>query len=176
LSDHQSGRFPASKVPVHKKNDDRADHRADQAMRQKAICFVTGAGKTLAGLNLVTLRTKAHEDEHAVFLSGSGPLVEVLREALARDEHAQLKERGEKSKKSDAAQKVKSFVQNVMHFRDSNLITSEPPIERVAVFDEAQRAWNAKHLANFMSQKKGYANFQMSEPEFLVSVMDRHED
>lgn len=150
-----------------------------KAQRQKAICFVTGvpgAGKTLAGLNLVTLRTKAHEDEHAVFLSGNGPLVDVLREALARDEHAQLRERGEKSKKSDAARKVKSFVQNIMHFRDSNLMTTEPPIERVAVFDEAQRAWDAKHLANFMKQKKGQSNFQMSEPEFLISVMDRHDD
>ncbi|MHB0772317.1 DUF2075 domain-containing protein [Bradyrhizobium sp. 1.29L] len=149
-----------------------------KAHRCKAICFVTGvpgAGKTLAGLNLVTLRTKAHEEEHAVFLSGNGPLVEVLREALARDEHAQLQERGEKSKKSDALRKVKSFVQNIMHFRDSNLVTSEPPIERVAVFDEAQRAWDAKHLANFMSQKKGQTNFQMSEPEFLISVMDRHD-
>lgn len=149
-----------------------------KAHRRKAICFVTGvpgAGKTLAGLNLVTLRTKAHEDEHAVFLSGNGPLVEVLREALARDQHAQLKERGEKSRKADALRKVKSFVQNIMHFRDSNLVTSEPPIERVAVFDEAQRAWDAKHLANFMSQKKGQTNFQMSEPEFLISVMDRHD-
>jgi Uncharacterized conserved protein (DUF2075) len=137
---------------------------------------VPGAGKTLAGLNLVTLRTKAHEDEHAVFLSGNGPLVEVLREALARDEHARLKERGEKTKKSDAARKVNSFVQNIMHFRDSNLVNSDAPIERVAVFDEAQRAWDAKHLANFMKQKKGRANFEMSEPEFLISVMDRHED
>jgi hypothetical protein len=71
---------------------------------------------------------------------------------------------------------VKSFVQNIMHFRDANLITSEPPIERVAVFDEAQRAWDAAHLAKFMRQKKGQPNFEMSEPEFLISVMDRHED
>jgi hypothetical protein len=62
-----------------------------------------------------------------------------------------------------------------MHFRDANLVTSEPPIERVAVFDEAQRAWDAAHLAKFMSQKKGQPNFEMSEPEFLISVMDRHE-
>ena len=110
--------------------------------RQKAICFVTGvpgAGKTLAGLNLVTLRTKAHEDEHAVFLSGNGPLVEVLREALARDEHSRSKEQGERTKKSDEPPaKVNSFVQNIMHFRDSSLVTLEAPIERVAVFDEAR--------------------------------------
>lgn len=148
-----------------------------KANRRKAVCFVTGvpgAGKTLAGLNLVTLRTKAHEDEHAVFLSGNGPLVEVLREALARDEHARHKERGQKTKKSDAARKVNSFVQNIMHFRDSNLVTTEPPIERVAVFDEAQRAWDMNHLAKFMGQKRGQSNFAMSEPEFLISVMDRH--
>jgi hypothetical protein len=150
-----------------------------KANAQKAICFVTGvpgAGKTLAGLNLVTLRTKAHRDEHAVFLSGNGPLVEVLREALARDEHVRLKEQGEKTKKSDAARKVNSFVQNIMHFRDSSLLTSDAPIERVAVFDEAQRAWDAQHLGKFMSQKKGQLDFAMSEPEFLISVMDRHAD
>ncbi|MGY3610776.1 MULTISPECIES: DNA/RNA helicase domain-containing protein [unclassified Bradyrhizobium] len=116
-----------------------------KAHQRKAICFVTGvpgAGKTLAGLNLVTLRTQAHKEEHAVFLSGNGPLVEVLREALARDEYGRLKEQGQKTKKSDAARKVNSFVQNIMHFRDSNVVTSEPPIERVAVFDEAQRAWD----------------------------------
>jgi Uncharacterized conserved protein (DUF2075) len=62
-----------------------------------------------------------------------------------------------------------------MHFRDANLVTSEPPIERVAVFDEAQRAWDAKHLANFMNQKKGQTDFRLSEPEFLISVMDRHD-
>lgn len=148
-----------------------------KAQDHKAVCFVTGvpgAGKTLAGLNLVTLRTKAHEEEHAVFLSGNGPLVEVLREALARDEYGRLREQGQKTKKSDAARKVSSFVQNIMHFRDSNVVTTAPPIERVAVFDEAQRAWDMNHLAKFMSQKRGQTNFQMSEPEFLISVMDRH--
>jgi hypothetical protein len=149
-----------------------------KARGHKAICFVTGvpgAGKTLAGLNLVTQRTRVHEEEHAVFLSGNGPLVEVLREALARDECSRAKECGEKRKKSDALREVKSFVQNIMHFRDANLLTAGAPIERVAVFDEAQRAWDAPHLAKFMKQKKGQINFTMSEPEFLISVMDRHD-
>ena len=56
--------------------------------RTKAICFVTGvpgSGKTLAGLNIATQRSDEHRDEHAVFLSGNGPLVHVLREALTRD-------------------------------------------------------------------------------------------
>jgi hypothetical protein len=147
--------------------------------RNKAICFVTGvpgAGKTLAGLNLVTQRTNAHKEEHAVFLSGNGPLVDVLREALARDEHSQSKLTGSAIRKADAARKVKSFIQNIMHFRDDSLTSSDAPIERVAVFDEAQRAWDRDHLANFMSRKKGLADFDMSEPAFLVSVMDRHQD
>lgn len=147
--------------------------------KQKAICFVTGvpgAGKTLAGLNLVTQRTSAHQDEHAVFLSGNGPLVDVLREALARDEHEQSKLTETTIRKADAARKVKSFIQNIMHFRDDNLVNSKAPIERVAVFDEAQRAWDRDHLANFMSRKKGIADFDMSEPAFLISVMDRHDD
>jgi hypothetical protein len=150
-----------------------------KAKGYKAICFVTGvpgAGKTLAGLNLVTHRTKAHGDEHAVFLSGNGPLVEVLREALARDEVAQAKECGQVHKKSAALSKVKAFIQNIHHFRDANLISPAAPDEHVTVFDEAQRAWDKDHAANFMAQKKGIANFNMSEPEFLISVMDRHTD
>jgi hypothetical protein len=150
-----------------------------KAKRQKAICFVTGvpgAGKTLAGLNLVTHRTKAHGEEHAVFLSGNGPLVDVLREALARDEHAQSKELGQSTSKADAARKVKSFVQNIHHFRDASLQNANAPIERVVVFDEAQRAWDKDKAANFMAQRKGVPNFDQSEPEFLISVMDRHTD
>lgn len=150
-----------------------------KASGEKTICFVTGvpgAGKTLAGLNLVTHRTKAHEEEHAVFLSGNGPLVDVLREALARDEQAQAHDLGQPIRKSDAERKVKSFIQNIHHFRDANLVAFGPPIERVVVFDEAQRAWNLDQAAKFMSQKKGISDFGMSEPEFLISVMDRHTD
>ena len=149
------------------------------AKKHKAICFVTGvpgAGKTLAGLNLVTQRTNVHIEEHAVFLSGNGPLVEVLREALARDEYGRSRNSGRKIRKADAERKVKSFIQNIMHFRDANLGISDPPIERVAVFDEAQRAWDSAHLAKFMAQKRGKADFDQSEPEFLMGIMDRHTD
>lgn len=140
---------------------------------RKAICFVTGvpgAGKTLAGLNVATTRLIGHADEHAVFLSGNGPLVDVLREALSRDQS----ERDGVSKK-DAARKVSSFVQNIHHFRDEALRDSQAPVERVVVFDEAQRAWNRDQASKFMRQKRGYATFDMSEPAFLISVLDRHE-
>jgi Schlafen group 3, DNA/RNA helicase domain len=150
-----------------------------KAQHRKAICFVTGvpgAGKTLAGLNLVTQRTKVHEEEHAVFLSGNGPLVEVLREALTRDEQAQALLVNKPIKRADATRKVEPFIQNIHHFRDANLVTDAAPDEHVAVFDEAQRAWDKNQTAKFMAQKKGIPNFDMSEPQFLIQVMDRHSD
>jgi len=147
--------------------------------RKKSICFVTGvpgAGKTLAGLNISTQKLPGSEDEHAVFLSGNGPLVDVLREALARDEVARAKESGKKLSKKEALSRVSAFIQNIHHFRDEGVRSPAAPIEHVVVFDEAQRAWNQKQAQKFMETKKGVANFDMSEPEFLISVMDRKED
>ena len=72
---------------------------------------------------------------------------------------------------------VRAFIQNVHHFRDECLVDAEkPPIEHVAIFDEAQRAWNLKQTVDFMRRKKGRAGFNQSEPEFLISCLDRHED
>jgi hypothetical protein len=72
--------------------------------------------------------------------------------------------------------KVKSFIQNIHHFRDDALENNGPPIEKVVIFDEAQRAWTLKQTSSFMKTKKGKSNFNQSEPEFLISVMDRHSD
>lgn len=152
---------------------------AAKARRRKAICFITGvpgSGKTLAGLNLATARQRAHSEEHAVFLSGNGPLVAVLREALALDAVQRAKDRGEKTSKAMEERRTSAFVQNIHHFRDEALTTTEAPVERVAVFDEAQRAWDATQTSKFMQQKKGREGFSMSEPHFLLSVMDRHAD
>jgi hypothetical protein len=149
-----------------------------QAKGRKRICFVTGvpgAGKTLVGLNLAT-RREEDEPTHAVFLSGNGPLVAVLREALTRDEFARRKKQGEKVRKGKVAESVKAFIQNVHHFRDDALIDIGPPIEHVVIFDEAQRAWNLKQTASFMLRKKRRPGFSDSEPEFLISYMNRHKD
>jgi hypothetical protein len=150
----------------------KRDHR-------KIVCFITGvpgSGKTLAGLNLATARQRAHRDEHAVFLSGNGPLVAVLREALALDAVARFREAGESTSKTLQDRQAAAFIQNIHHFRDDALATSDAPIEKVAVFDEAQRAWDVEQTSKFMQQKKGQLGFAMSEPEFLLSVMDRHDD
>ena len=141
---------------------------------KKAICFVTGvpgAGKTLAGLNIANQRLKVAEDEHAVFLSGNGPLVQVLQEALARNRAIK-----NKIKKETALKETKAFIQNIHHFRDEYLKNSQAPTEKVVVFDEAQRAWNQHQTRKFMSQKRGQPDFNQSEPEFLIEVMNRHQD
>ena len=146
---------------------------------RKSICFLTGvpgAGKTLAGLNLANSWHKEDGSEHAVFLSGNGPLVDVLREALARSEVKTAKENGQKLTKSSTISELKALIQNIHHFRDDALTHDNPPIERVVIFDEAQRAWTLKQTSTFMKTKKGKSDFNQSEPEFLIGVMDRHPD
>ena len=169
--------------------------------QNKVICFVTGvpgAGKTLVGLN-ISAQSAGKEGINAVYLSGNGPLVKILVEALARDKVQQLKEQGEKCTKKEVVQEVKSFIQNVHHFRDAclegaviengeivadldyfrsekNRDKSFAPIDHIAIFDEAQRAWTKDMTADFMLRKKNRPGFPYSEPEFLVSCMDRHKD
>lgn len=148
------------------------DH--SKANHRKSICFITGvpgAGKTLAGLNLSVERQRIDESEHAVFLSGNFPLVAVLQEALARD-----KCQSSHIQKFAALREVKDFIQIIHHFRDDAISTAAAPYEKVAIFDEAQRAWTEEQLSHFMKQKKGISDFHQSEPEFLISIMDRHTD
>ena len=166
----------------------------------KAICFVTGvpgAGKTLVGLNIATQQFE--KDDLAVYLSGNFPLVQVLTEALARDKQRRTKEKGEKIAIGTARSEVKAFIQMIHHYRDTclegtkvvdgrivadeeyfrnpkNLKKSFIPVDHVAIFDEAQRAWTKEALANFMNRKKGYPYFPYSEPEYLISCLDRHDD
>jgi len=142
---------------------------------EKAICFVTGvpgAGKTLVGLDVANRHMDPTDELFSVYLSGNAPLVAVLQEALARDECS----RTPGLRKGEARSRVKAFIQNVHHFRDAGINDLEPFPEHVAVFDEAQRAWNLEQTASFMARKKQIAGFSQSEPEFLISCMDRHQD
>lgn len=171
--------------------------------QRKAICFITGvpgAGKTLIGLN--TAIEQFNCGEKAVYLSGNFPLVEVLQEALTRDfvRRDKIKAKQERRKacsKAEAKSKVKAFIQMIHHYRDLYLEGTEVkdgqilpiegyfqshtdkayiPAEHVAIFDEAQRAWTAEELKNFMKSKKGIKDFPYSEPEYLISCMDRQTD
>jgi len=157
----------------------RVNALVDAAKRDgvKKVIFVTGvpgAGKTLVGLDTATRRHESG-DTHAVFLSGNAPLVSVLTEALARDEVKRRRAAGEKAKKGDVKQRIKAFIHLIHHFRDEGLRNPDPPSEHVAIFDEAQRAWDHAMTADFMQRKKGLAGITYSEPELLLSYMDRHD-
>jgi hypothetical protein len=140
---------------------------------KKVICFITGvpgAGKTLAGLNI------AHDEEFqteehslATFLSGNGPLIQVLREALKRDAFSKLKADNKDAKAKEVA-RIIAFIENVHRFLDEYFLAEEKtPNNKIVIFDEAQRAWNAEH-----SMRKFQRPF--SEAEMMLNVMDRHRD
>lgn len=146
---------------------------------KKIICFVTGvpgAGKTLVGLKVATEHLDKEMGNSSVFLSGNKPLVDILQEALTRDRVIQEKLNGNKITKKQARESVKAFIQIIHHYRDEYLRDPKAPYDHVAIFDEAQRAWTKEQTVKFMRQKKGIADFQYSEPEFLISCLNRHQD
>ncbi len=117
--------------------------RKAQIEKRKIICFVTGvpgAGKTLVGLKVATSHLDEENGNTSVYLSGNGPLVAILQEALARDKIKNEKEKGSKLTKGKARASVKTFIQNIHHYRDAYLVDPKPPYDHVAIFDEAQRA------------------------------------
>ncbi len=180
---------------------------------EKSICFVTGvpgAGKTLVGLEVAVKQTyqdsdKPIDDEGAVYLSGNGPLVAVLNEALAQDNYKKCRERKEDKKLSDSRREVSKFIQIIHRYRDNMLEKIKLPVENgtleidpnkavhtegtgygevehVAIFDEAQRSWTHDRIANYLKRggtygnKKKVANFPMSEASFLIWSLDQRED
>ena len=150
-----------------------------QKNKKKVICFVTGvpgAGKTLVGLDIATKHLDKEKDTHSIFLSGNGPLVAILQEALARDTVQRSREIGQKTTKARAREGVKAFIQIIHHYRDAYLVDPTAPFDHVAIFDEAQRAWNKEQTVNFMRRKKNQPDFAYSEPEYLISCLDRHKD
>jgi len=151
----------------------------------KSICFVTGvpgAGKTLVGLNVATKQMDLKKSKKSIYLSGNGPLVNILREALTRDKWARendlrKKHNIKKLKKGEVLNEVKAIIQNVHNYRDAYIKDKRnPPYDHVAIFDEAQRAWTKEKTADFMKRRKKIRNFKLSEPEFLISCLNRHKD
>lgn len=151
----------------------------------KSICFVTGvpgAGKTLVGLNVATKQMDLKKSKKSIYLSGNGPLVNILREALTRDKWARendkrKKHNEKKLNKGEVLNEVKAIIQNVHNYRDAYIKDKKnPPYDHVAIFDEAQRAWTKEKTADFMKRRKKIRNFKLSEPEFLISCLNRHKD
>ena len=181
--------------------------------KEKSICFVTGvpgAGKTLVGLDVAIKQTyqgnpEPVKDEGAVYLSGNGPLVAVLTEALAKDNQKQLQDSGKKKNLTDSRREVSKSIQMIHRYRDNMLLKIKNPVENgileidptkaikqeeagfgevehVAIFDEAQRSWTHKRLADYLKRGGTYGNklkvpnFPMSEASFLIWSLDQRED
>jgi hypothetical protein len=144
--------------------------------RRRALIFLTGvpgSGKTLAGLQVVhDAVTSGHEQEgDIIYLSGNTPLVTVLREALAQDQHHGRRRRGEVSVLVEHRRKVRARVQHINDFLKDRLASASavPPHEHAIVFDEGQRAWDAE-------QGKKKFGRDASEPTLLLELMARHPD
>jgi len=188
--------------------------RDSEEKHKKSICFVTGvpgAGKTLVGLDVAIKQTYRGEsdepakDDGAVYLSGNGPLVAVLNEALAQDNYKKAKERGERKKLTDSRREVRKSIQMIHRYRDNMLAKIKNPVENgileidptkavevgdsgfgevehVAIFDEAQRSWTHERLANYLKRGGTYGNklkvpnFPMSEAAFLIWSLDQRKD
>jgi DUF2075 family protein len=143
--------------------------RASATGRKQLVLLtgVPGAGKTLVGLQVAHAAALeegfelANKDRKrgapATFLSGNGPLVQVLRHAL----------------------KSTVFVQDMHRYiREYGLEHPDRiPRERLIVFDEAQRAWDREKIADFYSKKAPHvpAGCYQSEPQLLVDIASRIE-
>ena len=170
---------------------------------------VPGAGKTLVGLDVAVKQTyrngELDKENGAVYLSGNGPLVAVLTEALARDNQKKCAAKGEHKNLSDSRREVSEFIQIIHRYRDNMLAKIKNPVENgiveidpdkaihlehtgygevehVAIFDEAQRSWTHKRIAEYLKRGGTYGNklkvpnFPMSEAEFLIWSLDQRED
>ena len=141
-----------------------------QAKRKKCVCFVTGvpgAGKTLVGLDTVAKHLKAEKKSLSVYISGNGPLVEVLREALKRS----VKAKKQYNRETEAA--IDALIQSSFAFKRDNVMHDKPTVENIMIFDEAQRVWNQQKMS---AKHKNDPAMAVSEPHLLFSIMDRHRD
>ncbi|HEX4793210.1 MAG TPA: DUF2075 domain-containing protein [Humisphaera sp.] len=170
-----------------------AQSRAESCRK---ICFVTGipgSGKTLVGLNAVHSPLLLNDDQSsAIFLSGNGSLIQVIREALARD---QIRKR--KIHKKEADRRASSFIANIHGFlREFGINKPQTaPNQHVIVFDEAQRAWSAEKVKQSRKNRRsrparsqapesdgaqdsteaqiGNLHGDLSEPALILDIMER---
>jgi hypothetical protein len=138
--------------------------------RKKCVCFVTGvpgAGKTLVGLDVVAKNLDKGKESRSVYLSGNGPLVEVLREALKRS----VKAKKQLNRETEAA--INTLIQGSYGFKRDNSTHNNPTAENILIFDEAQRVWNENKMAQKHNNDPALS---VSEPHLLYSIMNRHKD
>lgn len=142
--------------------------RTCRQQRRRGIAFVTGApgsGKTLAGLQVVhDPELTAAGEAAGVFLSGNRPLVEVISRAIAQST-AQSTKRSQR----EATREVRTFIQHAYAFRNEYARYPERvPPEHIILFDEAQRAWDARQVTSWTQ-----GTSTASEPELFMEIMSR---
>ena len=165
--------------------------RETQSRGEKAIFFVTGvpgAGKTLVGLDLVA---ETQREFKSVFLSGNQPLVEVLTEALKTDSRNfnSLNDGIEELVPDSMIQLVHCYRKNAVN-KINGIVNGElvvkgdhneaAEVERVVIFDEAQRAWNKEKLTSPGRSGRTtilqHPDFPYSEPAFLLWSLNLRKD
>jgi len=130
-----------------------------------SICFLTGvpgSGKTLVGLSLAHSAENRSSAIH--FMSGNGPLVQVLQHLFTRES------RRSGASAPQAKAEARTLIENVHVFaRNYTDDDKGAPSNHAIIFDEAQRAWDKEH--NLKKFKRDY-----SEPDMLLRIMERHKD
>jgi len=114
--------------------------KRNQTQHLILVSGVPGAGKTFVGLNL------AHTMDNAVYLSGNGPLVDVLQDSLQN----------------------KTFVQALFNYKNDYLRHGTIPNDNILIFDEAQRAWDAKRMKSNQSEPDVFIEIAKHKPWSVV--------
>ena len=141
-----------------------------QSNQKKCICFITGvpgAGKTLVGLDIVAKNLDKGQQTLSVYLSGNGPLVEVLQEALK----ISVKQQNKLNRETTTA--IEMLIQSSYHFKKTNASKELPTAEHVLIFDEAQRVWDQEKMSR---KHKNDPYMNVSEPYLMYQIMDKHKD
>lgn len=121
--------------------------RIDNRQNKRQILFVSGvpgSGKTLVGLK--TLYDYLQTPKNPIFLSGNGPLVDVLQTLLSQSKRNREGQAG-----------IRHMYQYKREFAQSNTA-----INQIIIFDEAQRAWDSK-------KNNRYGK---SEPKLLLEIAE----
>lgn len=132
-----------------------------------AVSGVPGAGKTLVGLRLANspeIQQLCSNDETSppLYLSGNGPLVDVLTEALVRDERNRTQ-----CSKTEAQERALAKIRLIHGLTEDKFAVNT----HVLIFDEAQRAWDQ----NRMRTKSGKSDLR-SEAEEVLRRFERDKD
>lgn len=121
-----------------------------ESNRKNVLALVTGvpgAGKTFLGLQFVYDVCKKNDNQNSIFLSGNGPLIEVLNDALTED---------------NFVMKVNNVISQFIDYKNDEFN------KNIIVFDEGQRAWDEPRMTKRYNTKSS----GRTEPDVLIQLCD----